>query len=253
MHRRVLALLAIVFVSAPASRASACEEDSDCPGAKTCVSGECRQPPGGGERIGAERTGTVIVSAERLFGYTSTSSTTESKSSDVTATTTTSAFSVLFSDGGSAVTVPRVAVDVNVYSGLTLGGAAGYLSSTRATETNVGKGDGPEWNAWVLAPRLGWLTTSGRAGFWGRAGITYFGSKETAPAAEVKASGVSAQFEPTLLIAPVDHVMFSLALHFNVPLAGSVTSTETGTSVIRTEYDAKLSSFGATAGLHAWF
>lgn len=224
-------------------------------------------PSANNEATGVERTGTFILGAERLFGYAATTSTVESKGIDpaVKTTTTHSNLGLLVTNATSALTVPRIAFDINVFSGVTLGGAFGYASSSGEAESKVGqstvKDDGPKARAVVFAPRLGWLTMSGMTGFWGRAGFTYFSSSEesstsgtTPTKTEVTGSGLSAQLEPSLLIAPIDHVVFSVGLHLNIPLSGSVTVKQIGTTAAdTTEFDAKLTSYGVTAGLHTWF
>lgn len=247
MVRRALALLTIFLVTSPATRALACESDDDCAGSDTCTDGECRSPANK-ERVGVARTGAFIVSAERLFGYASTTSSLESKSTGEESTSTTRTFGLLLTTASNALTLPRLAVDFNVYSGLTLGGAIGYATRSRGDES-----DAPESNAFLFAPRVGWLTTSGKAGFWARAGVTYFSTSDKSGGStgtEINSSGLSAQIEPALLVTPLAHVMFSLAAHLNIPLNGSLRVNQAGTT---TSYKAELWSAGATVGLHAWF
>jgi hypothetical protein len=266
LHR--VAPFVLLLGLAAARRASACDSDNDCAGGKTCTGGECRMPASSNEPTGVERPNTLIVGAEHLFGYAVTTSTAKSKDSEppVTATTTQSHFGLLVTNATSALNVPRIAFDLNAAYGITVGGAIGYASSSRETETEVGggksKSEGPTASAMLVAPRVGYLTMSGNVGFWGKVGLTYFSSTDKATAGgtavgtttiETTGTGLSAQIEPTLMLAPIDHVMLSVGLHLNVPLSGSVTTKQSGATSSSAEFDTKLSSYGLTTGLHVWF
>ena len=230
----------------------------------------CRMPSASSEPTGVERPGTLILGAEHLFGLAVTTSTVKSKDADppITTESTQSQFGLFVSNATSALSVPRLALDYNVALNVTIGGAFGYASTSSETTTELGgvkaSGDGPTSTAVLFAPRVGYLTMSGTVGFWGKVGFSYFSAtdKSTSTSSsgsttitnETTATGFSAAIEPTLMIAPIDHVMLSIGLNLNLPLSGSVTAKQSGGATSSSvEYESKLTSYGATAGLHAWF
>lgn len=263
----VSTLVAVLGASAPAL---ACETDNDCAGGKTCRAGECTMPKGEGDKAGLERPGTLIVGAERVFGWATVDSTVKSKNADPVVETTSSQSNsgFLASSSTSALTVARMAFDYHAGSGVTLGGALGYATGSGESDTKVGSlsshEEAPKSSAFVFAPRIGWLTMSGVVGFWARAGLTYFSTKqESTSGAElthttIEGSGTSAQLEPALLLAPIEHVLFSFGAHANFALGGSSKSESTsrapGSSTSSSfEFDSKVGSYGVSAGVHTWF
>jgi len=149
--------------------------------------------------------GRLAISAERVAGVTSMSSTSSttttfsspSGSSSLNGTTvkqdadeTSTSANLLWNGGATNVfAIPRLAIDGFVGPQITLGGSAGYMSRGGSTKTSTvtttsgsrtplstsADDDLPDVSGFVLSPRLGVVVTLGpRAALWLRGGITYF-------------------------------------------------------------------------------
>lgn len=106
----------------------------------------------------AAAPGEWSVAVERLFGISRVSI--DSDFGDETYTSISLLSNVSGSVGYSA---PRLAFDYFLPSSISFGGALGYQSL----------GDGPDGDAWLLAPRLGYFARPGRSfGLWPRVGLT---------------------------------------------------------------------------------
>jgi hypothetical protein len=158
--------------------------------------------------------GVVVLSAERVAGFTamsttsSTTTTFASSSSSVSVPPpvkqdvdeSSTGLNLLWNAGASnPFAIPRLAIDGFVGPQVTLGGSAGYISrgghnKTTSSVTVPGSGttssiddnDLPDVSAFVLSPRLGVVITLGpKVAFWLRGGVTYFqtslDSTRTAP------------------------------------------------------------------------
>jgi hypothetical protein len=145
----------------------------------------------------------VVLSAERVAGVTSMTSTASttttftSGSSAVDRTTvkddveeSSTGVNLLWNGGASNVfAIPRLAIDGFVAPMVTLGGSAGYMSrggSTKTTSVRTISGssssdtthsddDLPNVSAFVVSPRLGVVLLLGpKVALWLRGGVTYF-------------------------------------------------------------------------------
>ncbi len=162
------------------------------------------------------KTGTLILSADRVLGYSSsivTSETTDVSGNSAKNTDTTNDFSVLFASpsaalipvnvgglggigggagglGGLAVTVvspftlPRASIDFVVADGFTVGGSfginAGGGSREFETATATRSTDKPSRLGFSFAPRAGYLAMFNEdVGIWPRAGFTFYLSRST--------------------------------------------------------------------------
>jgi hypothetical protein len=194
-------------------------------------------------------TGRVYLGIERLtgFGYTSTSRT---RSAGATQSIDTqSAFnlnlfgaSTYYSITGAPLTfsAPRLAVDVNVMSFLTVGLAAFVSwSSIRDSRNGANTAETVHLFGFGLAPRVGvTLPIGDRLIFWGRAGVTYsrLGSgspTQTMGGVTTSSSGYESLFwvnvEPTLLVKLVEHVSVGATFVVDLPVAGVLGSSSTVT------------------------
>jgi len=224
-------------------------------------------------------TGRVYLGIERMtgFGYTS-SSRTQTLSATQSTIDTQSAFSFNFFGGSTyysltgapvSFAAPRLAVDVNVLSFLTVGLAA-YLSwgSFRDSRNGAGATETSHVFGFGLAPRVGvTLPIGDRLIFWGRAGVTYsrLGSAtptRTSGANTADSSGYESLFwvniEPTLLVKVVEHVSVGATFVVDLPVAGvlgrsSSVTGPTGTITSSSSDDLSAWNVGLQLGLTAWF
>ena len=207
----------------------------------------------------AQSGGHLRVGVERAFGFTYNALTISSESTTGSVTTTreqalTWTTFNLFGSGFSGVNVgttgvitsalvPRLAVDYELANHVTLGAAAFFSYNSLSDDggaglTSVGVG---------LAPRVGYsLGLSERVAFWPRAGFTlaYTSTSPQSGSATVTTTSSSSYFpvwinlEPTLVFAVDPHVLFTLGLVCDIPVAGAVTtksrSTVGGVTVERT-------------------
>jgi len=158
----------------------------------------------------------VVISAERLFGYTH--GTASSNAGGVGSTTTQNSWSLL--GGGlsapSLYATPHVAVDVFVTNHLTLGASASYFRLTESVAASgpatVFTAGSPTISQLSFAPRLGVSAALGRRiALWPRVGFTYVHLFDD----ELGSSGTVDLYALTVE-APV---IFVLAPHFFVSLA----------------------------------
>lgn len=209
--------------------------------------------------------GTVMVSAERLFGLSlnRTTSDTGGGSSSVDHT----GFSLFLSSPSTVHMLPRIAFDFAVTDGLTLGGAFGFSIGDRDTSTTNGNNttdvEGPTSSALILAPRVGYaLGLSHVLDLWLRGGVTYYRTNTESErtiagaltTASNRSSGLSLDIEPTLIVKPFDHFGFTAGLLVNLPLAGTHTTQLTvGNTTTSNSNDETIRNFGIVAGMLGTF
>jgi hypothetical protein len=152
----------------------------------------------------AAAPGDWSVAVERLFGINRASVDVEDQ--DTTTTTSVSLFSKVSGDIGYSA--PRLAFDYLTSSGLTLGGAIGYQS------TSVEDSDGAD--AWLLAGRVGYFAhLSEGVGIWPRGGLTHVDFD----AGDMTALTLEVPFEFFFLH---DHgVALSMTPHVDIGIAGN--------------------------------
>lgn len=208
----------------------------------------------------AQSAGNLRVSVERTFGltYNRLTSSTESTSGSTTVTRESTAEWSTVNLLGSGVTgavpglggvplanlLPRFAVDYELGSHLTIGGAVFVTYSTFSADSSTSSGS---LFGLGLAPRVGYsLQLTDRLAFWPRAGVTlaYFSASP-----EVSSTGSASitqssthvplwiNLEPSLVFSVERHFAFTLGLVGDIPLLGGVTSKTVTTvgPVTRTE------------------
>jgi hypothetical protein len=200
--------------------------------------------------------GTVMVSAERLFGLSFSHESTATGNGDVSQNNTN--FTLLYSAASTVHMTPRVAIDFAPIDGLTVGGAIGFgvgnLGGERTRNNATTTTDGPTSTWVVLSPRAGYvLGLSSLAKLWLRGGFTYFWQNTDFPGTPDTSSrltGLSLDLEPTLLLAAFDHLGFTASVLVNLPLTGSITSEiSAGGATTSTSVDHTIRNVGLVAGM----
>lgn len=212
----------------------------------------------------AQSEGRIHVSIERAFGVTYNSLTNSSERTVGSTTVTTESTSEWSSLNllGTGVTgavpgvgsfpwanlLPRLAVDYELSSHLTIGGAAFLTYSTVSSEGLTGSAFG-----FGLAPRVGYsLRITDKLAFWPRLGATlayYSASPEDAGGGSVRVTQSTRyvplwlNVEPSLVYSVDRHFAFTFGLVGDIPLLGGVTSkttTSSGSATTTTERDSTL-------------
>jgi hypothetical protein len=179
--------------------------------------------------------GTVIISAERVFGFSSSSE----KISGAPETRQTQ-IGVLWSNPSSVYQTARMAVDYLVIDNVTVGGALGIAHST--VDPSTGASDST--TNLLFAPRVGYLFGgTGVLSFWARLGPVFW---RTASSGDVSRWGFAISVEPTLVISPYPHVGIYLGGTLDLGLAGQVT-------IGGQSENATMTNYGINSGLVAWF
>jgi hypothetical protein len=220
---------------------------------------------------GFGRDGQVILSAERLFGLTFTKIATEDGATGDKQTLSRTNVALLWPSQSltglsSPYEIPRVAVDVVVASGITLGGSVGFISGTGTTKTEARgvteERDAPRITVFAFSPRVGYaLPLSDQFAFWPRAGVTYFSlsqeSKSTGANPTTRTTtvhGLGVDLEAMFVYTPVPHFGITACPVVDLPLSGS-SSSETLPSTGPNPPDDKVrfTNFGLTLGLLGYF
>jgi hypothetical protein len=184
-------------------------------------------------------TGHVAISAERLFGFVHTSITTSTAGGGSTSQST-DTLTLLTNPLGASTTGyswPRIALDVFLSRGISLGGSLGYFNVSPTTGSISG---------FLFAPRVGYAGhLSPRLAIWPRGGITFEqvstssgGVGSTTTKQSVFALTLEAPL--TILVAPRIHVLVGPTLDL-----GLTGSRSTG----NTSFDRKVTDFGIQVGL----
>lgn len=244
-------------------------------------------------RTGLGDSGEWIVSAERLFGIA------YAKATEVDGATTTTdsrtAIALLcppIGPGGlsSPHHIPRIALDVDVMGGFTIGGAVGFVSSSGTTKTETAatgtspssssERDAASATTFLLSPRLGYaVSLSSLFTFWPRVSVSYYDISVSAPGTiatgnasgtgttvvgtvERNFNGIGLGIEPALVLTPLPHVGLVFAPAIDFPLSGSrLTKVSTSpawqdvvpSSAAPREGDASFFSLGFHFGVLAHF
>lgn len=215
--------------------------------------------------------GTVIISAERLFGLTLGTITRPVAGGGESSLDQTH-FGLLLSSPSSLeipnpYSAPRVGFDFALAPSVTLGGSIGIVvSSYDASGTTPGgmnvDGGGASGLTLVLTPRFGYVLGMGRvAALWLRGGVSYYRSSLTEdeddpgdPVTSLIDWGLALTFEPTLLLTPFEHVGFTVSLIADIPLAGKHTNeVKSSTMTTSTSIDQDIRNFGLVAGISVIF
>lgn len=224
----------------------------------------------------------LVLTVDRLFpffSYTRLSTTSVNPARTQNIADNGASFGFLFGaepSGGSVHTIPRLAFDVVIVKGFTVGGSFAValgLSHTINEEniqnqtnvtTNVTRKE-PRTSIIGFAPRFGYIAPITRAfGFWPRIGFAVY-SRSTKEDIVNPANAVigaqtqtdtylSLDLDPQFILTPVEHFFFHFGPIFNIPLTGSRTDeTATGPNTASTSSDLAVFHFGISIGLGVWF
>jgi hypothetical protein len=246
--------------------------------------GLCAQPAAAQQKFADD--GRIVLGAERLTGLffekidiTQTTTVDDpmggSTSSELEINASTTTFAIFGTNtrllGEAATTAgntsmsPRLALDVFVASGFSVGGAITYVHSEGTTEVadddDSEEEDQPTFNGIVLAPRVGYAVPLSPAfAFWPRLGVTYsnyWASEENDVLDETIESTTTLSFmdltiEGMFAFTPVPNVAIVFGPFLDFGLFGSVaTETEPDQTPpgVEQDTDFKYTSFGITGGI----
>lgn len=179
--------------------------------------------------------GTLIIAAERVFGFSSSSS----KIGDGPTTRQTQ-YGFLWSNPQSVYQVARMGIDYMMIDNVTVGGSLGIAHSSSKSE----KGDTTSSTNLLVAPRVGYLFGgTGVLSFWARVGPSFW---RVAGTGDNSAWGLAVNVEPSIIISPYSHLGIYLGGAIDLGVAGKV-------SVGDKSEKSSLTNFGINSGLAAWF
>lgn len=243
-----------------------------------------------GHASGFGDKGQLILSADRLmplFGYSHISIDAANNTAN-SVSTSNSEISLLFAHAsGSNVNgavpllldvhaVPRIAADFTIINNLTLGLGLGFLfglggnqkvtTQNGAVQTQT-KVDSPTGTMIGLAPRVGYILPFGEhLAFWPRLGFAFYsvnetqktvtnnGNTTTTTTNEVTNTAFSLDLDPQLAIIPVEHFFITVGPTLNIPIAGSLSSSQTtgATTTNPVSQDTAILHFGINASIGGW-
>jgi hypothetical protein len=204
--------------------------------------------------------GTLMISAERLFGLSVSRATQGSGGGETHLDQTHFGLALApLSPAPHVYLLPRLAFDFAIIDGLTLGGSIGF----DVGDSDANDGAGPSFTTFLIAPRAGYVLGLSKVfNLWLRGGITYFNaSSHTDPSRlppntdrSLTVWGVSLNLEPTLMISPFEHVAFTAGLLLDLPLAGKrSTENVVGPVTTTTSIDYSVRNIGLVAGMVVLF
>jgi hypothetical protein len=203
--------------------------------------------------------GTLILSAERLFGLGVSHTSLGSGNAEVERDQTHFGLALApLTPNPNVYLLPRLGFDFAIIDGLTVGGSLGFGFG----EADVGNGK-PSYTNFLIAPRVGYVLGLSRPiSLWLRGGFTYFNvTSHSDPAVlppnterSVTLWGMSLNLEPTLMISPIPHVAFTVGLLLDLPLTGKQSSeTRVGSVTTTTSVDSSVRNVGLVGGLVVMF
>jgi hypothetical protein len=184
--------------------------------------------------------GSSIVSADQLISLVSyTSSTTTYSGSKTTNSATSIAFFTANAGSTASVlsfkTLPRLAFDYVLGTGITIGGAAWFFTNVSVSQSSGGMStDQPKATYWGVAPRLGFVLPLGDIlAIWPRTGVDYgeisFGSGGSVTvngnAVNIGGSSINqlaVDLDALLVVTPVRHLGLTIGPSVGIPLSGKV-------------------------------
>lgn len=195
--------------------------------------------------------GHLAISVDRLFGYVHPrNTTTVNGDSSTSSADVVSLLGSPINAVASIYTFPRLAFDVFVSPGFSVGGAANYfhlsqdinLSGNTTSNSSTVSG-------FLIAPRAGYAVRAGASvWFWPRAGITYMNlSNDLGGGDNAKVSLLAATIEAPLAVTIAPHAVILIGPTVDIGLTGSEklnTVGGTGTSITIKETD-----YGLQVGL----
>ena len=214
----------------------------------------------GAEPLG--KPGQLALSAERLFGFSTTTTTQKDKDSNVEVSDSVTGFGALSAYPAHPFNVPRLGIDYLPIEGLTVGGSISFMAYSLSRDIDGTEGDGGTMTIFGIFPRAGYaMMFNETLGIWPRGGISYFtqstktdvtdplsGEKDTY---KYSRSELALTLEAHLVITPVDHVGITLGPTLDIGLTGG--DKNEFPNAPNTESDLSSMIFGIQAGLAAWF
>ncbi len=210
------------------------------------------------DNIGAG--GQLVVGVERVAGavFQSESTHTPGNGTDIPSHGSTDKYTtigLLAVNAPTPSSTPRVAVDYFVTNGLSLGAGLMYWSNAPSHEINGQTTSDPTTHEFLIQPRIGYaLVLDDTFAIWPRAGFQY----AHASVGSYSASRGDVTVDAMLGISPIKHVVFLVGPMLDVGVTGSQdyrvgTGGGAGAVTSTGSSDVKLTSFGLTAGLAAYF
>jgi hypothetical protein len=189
---------------------------------------------------------TVMISAERLLGLTAMHTSQDIPGGELNINQTRVGLTMAPTLANPNIyAVPRLALDLTPIDGLTLGGALGFAAGDFDASTSM--------TAFLVAPRVGYvLGLSHVVNLWLRAGFTYFNITHTNDPDTRSDTlwGMSLNVEPTLMIAPFDHIAFTAGLVMDLPVAGKQsTERKVGNITTTTSVGFQVRNIGLAVGM----
>ena len=203
--------------------------------------------------------GTMMISAERLFGLDVSHSSQDIAGGTIERDQTHFGLALApLAPNPNPYLLPRLAFDFAIIDGLAVGGSLGFGLG----EADVGNSK-PSYSTFLIAPRIGYvLGLTKPISLWLRGGLTYFNLTSHADPSvlppntdrSVTLWGLSLNLEPTLMISPIEHVAFTAGVLIDLPLAGKQsTETRAGSVTTTTSADFTFRNFGLVGGLVVLF
>jgi hypothetical protein len=183
-------------------------------------------------------------------------------------------------DSPGPAALPRLAVDVFVINGLSVGGSLLYWTDSAESDIAIDltPSAGPfpirqhvevDRTTFGFSPRVGYAYMfSPTFGIWPRGGISYVSSKTETTTQDFNVDGtlddqeesettfstLSLTLEGLLVITPFEHVAFGVGPFIEHAVTGDAeTENNPGNPATRLEGDLSATSFGITSSLIAWF
>jgi hypothetical protein len=195
--------------------------------------------PAGAQLLGSK--GDAIFSAERLFGVRGEHWTEDRPAPQGRLEVTDTIIAFGFATVHVPYNIPRLAFDYMVIDKLSIGGSLGFSHSD--VETND-DGTSVPANAFLLAPRIGFLHMFGRvAGIWPRGGFVYHSASADQ---QYKESGFGLNLECMFPIVMAGHFGMEIGVTFDQSLTGR-RDPENGVA-----YDIAYRSIALQFGLLGW-
>lgn len=210
------------------------------------------------ENIGNQ--GQFVISAERLTGFYIDKLTATVSGQD--STTTLTRFGLLTNTtggpGGAIQGVPvsapssqpRLGFDYLVTDGISVGGSLFYSHNSGSVDAGGNSQDQGSISTFFINPRVGYAYAFDETfGIWPRAGFAYSSSSYSPPSGSGGSlSSSQLTLEADAFISPIEHVAILVGPFVDIGVGGSLKDDASNTSI-----DTKLTTFGLTAGLGAYF
>ncbi len=274
---RKIATLIPLFALCLTSVASAQDDDVMDADAEAEGEGSASVGVGAGAGAGASvgmltgfgRSGTFVIGAERLMGFSQTTTKIKVDDPAVAREVDSSQTSFYFLGSnpgasdlggtppsqGSPFVAPRIGFDYFVVDNVSVGGSVTYISDSSSGDQTQGNQQTDladiKSNVFSVSPRAGYaLMFSETFGLWPRGGITYVSHKLEVNDTEISGTLLALSLEGNLVITPVPHAGFLIGPTLDFPFLGS---GEAKAGQNTTDLDTfKVTTFGLQAGLFIW-